>query len=585
MMPPDPIDQPGLLRYVWAARRRFARGVGFALLRSLAAAPCTLIFQRIVDRPLQAGDVPGVLWLAAAFLACMGAHYVFSIWGANEIAKVMAQLMVEMRSRIFFRLQFLSFSYLDSQKTGRLLSKYAFDTQKVEGLLYSGLNQLLPNLLMAAVVFVMLAWLNWRLMLVLLLVMPIYAVAKWYFFGRIQRVNTAARLAQEKLTGTASEYISALRLVRSFGEEQQAERELDRSSESFARTRVDQSYVSALFGTYVYVGMQVMSLVVVAGGAILAIGGHLTIGTLFAFMAGFGYVISPVHMFIGMTEPYFAAQEGYTSIKELVDSRYVETWRGTRREARLRGDLVYDGVSFAYPGAASKPAIADFNLAIAPGEHLAFVGPSGSGKSTLANLLLGLYAPTAGRILIDGVPQSEWDMRWVRRQLAVVMQDSLLLSGSVGDNIRFAKPDATDAEIRAAARLANAEEFIAKMPDGYRTPVGERGVALSGGQRQRIAIARAVLRNPPVLILDEATSALDYESERLIQEALERLAAGRTVITIAHRLSTIRNASRIVVLDDGRIVEQGGYAELVARGGAFAALIRAQAGDGKFIQA
>jgi ABC-type multidrug transport system fused ATPase/permease subunit len=175
-------------------------------------------------------------------------------------------------------------------------------------------------------------------------------------------------------------------------------------------------------------------------------------------------------------------------------------------------------------------------------------------------------------------------MRWIRRQMAVVMQESILLTGSVGENIRFAKPDATDAEIRSAARLANAEEFILRMAEGFKTPVGERGVTLSGGQRQRIAIARSVLRNPPVLILDEATSALDYESERLIQEALERLAEGRTVITIAHRLSTIKNADRIVVLHEGRVVEQGGYRELVQRGGVFSGLISAQSGSEEFLK-
>jgi ABC-type multidrug transport system fused ATPase/permease subunit len=580
----DPLEKGSLLDYLWATRRRLRRGVVLALFRSLAAAPGPWIFQQIIDGPLKHSDVRGVLVLSGIFIVCMLAHYVFSVWGANEIAKTMSQLMVEMRSRIFFRLQFLSFSYLDGQKTGRLLSKYAFDTQKVEGLLTAVLNQLLPNLLMSVCVFITLAWLNWKLMLILVLVIPIYAVAKSYFFGRIKRVNTEARLAQEKLTGTASEYISALRLVRSFGEEKQAEQELDRSSESFARTRVDQSYVSALFGTYVYVGMQVLSLIVVAGGTILAINGQLTIGTLLAFMAGFGYIVAPVHMFIGLSEPYFAAQEGYTSIKELIDSRYVESWHGKRREQRIRGDIVYDDVGFAYPTAPEKPVIRHLHLSIKPGEHIAFVGPSGSGKSTLANLLLGLYAPTTGRILIDGVPQSEWDMRWIRRQLSVVMQDSLLLSGSVGDNIRFAKPEATDAEVRQAAQLSNAEEFILKMSEGFKTPVGERGVSLSGGQRQRIAIARAILRNPPVLILDEATSALDYESERLIQEALDRLSEGRTVITIAHRLSTIRNADRIIVLRNGDIIEQGNFPSLLAQGGVFAELIKAQSSDGKFLQ-
>ena len=581
---PSPLDQKSLVSFLWAARRRFRWGLTLVLFRSLAAAPCTILIQLIVDKPLHDKNIPGVLHYSIYFVIFLLFHYGFSVWGARSLAKTTTALMVEMRSRIFFRLQFLSFSYLDGQKTGRLLSKYAFDTQKVEGLLYMVLNQLLPNLLMGICILGILAWMNWFLLLVLLLVIPVYATAKFMFFRHIKRTNNENRLAQEKLTGTASEYISALRLVRSFGEEAQAERELDRSSESFARSRVAQSYVNALFGTYVYVGMQLLSLIVIAGGSILAIQGKLTIGTLFAFLAGFGYILTPVHMFIGMSEPYFAAQEGYNSIKELIDSRYVELWNGTRREDRLRGDIVYENVSFFYPSAPDKIVIKNLNLTIRPGEHVAFVGPSGSGKSTLANLMLGLYAPTSGRILIDGVPQSEWDMRWVRRQLAVVMQESILLSGSVGENIRFAKPDATEAEIREAARMANAEEFILKMPEGFKTPVGERGVSLSGGQRQRIAIARSVLRNPPVLILDEATSALDYESERLIQEALERLATGRTVITIAHRLSTIKNADRIVVLHNGIIVEQGGYRELVQRGGVFAGLISAQSDSEEFLK-
>jgi len=435
---------------------------------------------------------------------------------------------------------------------------------------------LLPNLALGIGILIILAWMNWFLMLVLVLAIPVYATAKFFFFRNIKIANNVNRLAQEKLTGTASEYISALRLVRSFGEEDQVERELDRSSESFATSRVSQSYVNALFGTYVHVGMQFLTLIVIAGGSIMAIKGHISIGTLFAFMAGFGYILNPVHMFIGMSEQYFNAQEGYNSIKELIDSTYVEQWHGTRREDRLRGDIVYENVSYFYPSAPDKQVIKNLDLTIRPGEHIAFVGPSGSGKSTLANLLLGLYAPTGGRILIDGVPQSEWHMRWIRRQLAVVMQDSILLSGSVSDNIRFAKPDATEAEIHEAARQANAEEFILKMSAGYQTLVGERGASLSGGQRQRIAIARSILRNPPVLILDEATSALDYESERLIQEALDRLSEGRTVITIAHRLSTIKNADRIIVLRDGVIVEQGNFKELNAQKGVFAELIAAQ---------
>ncbi len=562
--------------YLWGSRDRLSRGLGLALLRSLAVAPCPWLFQRMIDVAVPASDRAAILELGGIFLLLLAVHYVFSVWGANEIAKAMAQMMVELRSRLFFKLQFLSFGYLDQQKTGRLLSKYAFDTQKVEALLYNILNQFLPNVLYGGSIFVILTLLNWRLALVLALLIPAYAIAKYRFFARIQRSNNEARLAQEKLTGTASEYISALRLVRSFGEELQAEAGLDRTSADFARHRVHQSYVNALFGTFWYVSSQVIALIVMAGGALLAIRGTISYGTLFAFVAGLPIVLGPIQAFVGLSEQYFIGRESYLSIKELLDSAYVEEWHGTRRAARISGDIVFDHISFAYPTAPDRLVLHDIHLTIRPGEHVAFVGPSGSGKSTMANLLLGLYASGTGRILIDGVPQSEWDMRWIRRQLAVVLQDSLLLSGSISDNLRFARADATDEEICRAVQQANAEEFIAKLPEGYDTLVGERGVSLSGGQRQRLAIARAILRNPPVLILDEATSALDYESERLIQEALNRLSAGRTVITIAHRLSTIRNASRIIVLTDGRIVEEGDFASLTARGGAFARLVAAQ---------
>jgi ATP-binding cassette, subfamily B, bacterial len=570
-----------LTGYLWGNRQRLWRGLGLALLRSLAVAPCPWLFQRMIDVAVPARDSTAILHLTGVFLLLLGAHYVFSVWGADAIAKAMAQMMVEQRSRLFLKLQFLSFGYLDQQKTGRLLSKYAFDTQKVEALLYNILNQFLPNVLYGGSIFVILALLNWRLAGVLALVLPAYAIAKYHFFSRIQHSNNEARLAQEKLTGTASEYISALRLVRSFGEEEQAEADLDRSSHDFARQRVHQSYLNALFGTFWYVSSQVIALIVMAGGALLAIRGTISYGTLFAFVAGLPIVLGPIQAFVGLSEQYFVGRESYTSIKELLDSTYVEEWHGTRRAERLRGEIRFEAVRFAYPSAPDRTVLHGINLALRPGEHVAFVGPSGSGKSTLANLLLGLYAPGAGRILIDGVPQTEWDMRWVRRQFAVVLQDSLLLSGTISENLRFARADATDAEIRAAAQQANAEEFIQRLPAGYDTRVGERGATLSGGQRQRLAIARAILRNPPVLILDEATSALDYESERLIQEALDRLATGRTVITIAHRLSTIRNADRIIVLAAGRIIEEGDFRQLTSQGGAFARLVSAQnTGDG-----
>jgi ABC-type multidrug transport system fused ATPase/permease subunit len=312
---------------------------------------------------------------------------------------------------------------------------------------------------------------------------------------------------------------------------------------------------------------------------LLAIHGHITTGAVVAFVAGLPSLLTPIQMFAQISDQYFLGQEAYRSVRELLDAPYVEGWHGTRRLAQLRGALVFERVSFGYPGT-ERGAVRDFTLEVRAGEKIALVGPSGSGKSTLVNLLLGLYAPDNGVIRIDDVPQRDLDMRWFRQQAALVMQENHLLSGTIAENLRFGRADATDAEVIEAAELAQAMEFIRKMPEGLATRVGERGATLSGGQRQRLAIARAILRNPALLILDEPTSALDYESERLIQVALDGMSAGRTVITIAHRLSTIRDADRIIVLREGQIVEIGDYATLVAKKGLFHQMVAAGSTDG-----
>jgi ABC-type multidrug transport system fused ATPase/permease subunit len=347
-------------------------------------------------------------------------------------------------------------------------------------------------------------------------------------------------------------------------------------STDFARTRLELTGIGARFGTFTYASSQFLSLLTIAGGAFFVIQGTMTMGTMLAFMAGLPIIMMPIHLFANIGEQYYMGQESYRSIKELLDSTYVEEWNGTQQPATLQGRIEFRHADFAYPGS-SRKVFSDFNLTIRPGEHVALVGQSGAGKSTVTYMILGLYKTEAGEVLVDDLPQSVLDMRWLRRQCAVVLQESLLLSGTVAENIKFACPEATDDQVREAARQANAEEFILRMPDGYQTKVGERGVMLSGGQRQRLSIARAILRNPRILILDEATSALDYESEKLVQEALERVARGRTVITIAHRLSTIRKADRVVVLHEGKILEQGTFHELSKSDGYFSRLLNAQA--------
>jgi ATP-binding cassette, subfamily B, bacterial len=561
-----------LLRFLWDQRRAFLPGLGFAILRILTIAPLPIIFQRILDVHLKSGDERGILLLSALTVALLVIHQLCSVRCAALLATSVAQVVLDLRGRIFQKVQFLSFGYLDRQQTGRLLSKYSFDTQKVEGVIMPVLNGFIPDTLYSLITFVVLVSLNYQLALVVVLMLPVFAIMRARYFARFRAKNEANRVAQENLTGAANEMFTALKLVRVYGEEAQAADHLAASNDAVARSRVELVTVSTSFGAFSFAAIKVLSLVVIAGGAILAIHGQVTVGTVIAFVAGVPILVNPIQMFAGVSEQYFTAEAGYRSIHELIDAPYVEEWHGVRRPEPLRGRITFDRVQFRYPDN-ERGAINDLSLDLAAGEKVAFVGPSGAGKSTLANLLLGLHRAQTGEIRIDGIPQAELDLRWFRRRTALVMQESILLSGTISDNLRFSRTDATDEEIRAAARLANAEEFILRLPDGYETRVGERGALLSGGQRQRLAIARAILRDPAVLILDEPTSALDYESERLIQQALDNLARGRTVITIAHRLSTIRHADRIVVLNEGRIVEQGTFAQLSTAGGYFTKLL------------
>jgi ABC-type multidrug transport system fused ATPase/permease subunit len=564
-----------MLQFMRSEMRHLWGGVLVAILRSFCIAPLPLMFGMMIDRFVPPGNTAGILATSWIFVALLLLHMYFAVTAARMIGTGVTQIVKDLRSLIFNRLQFLHFGYLDRSTSGRLLSKYAFDTQKVQDLTLLILNQFLPTFCYGLTVMIIMLAVDWRLSLVIFLVMPMVVLARKIFKQRLRQNNKMVRLAQERLTGSANEMISALRLVRSLGEEDKAESRLAFQNQQVAETRVGLINVSSVFGTYVFVSNQFVSLIVVATGALMVIHGGMSIGVLFAFVAALPIIMQPFVMVTQFIEQYAMGQEAYSSIRELACNPYVEQWHGKVFPAEFRGGVEFRDIRFSYPGKESQPVFNGLNLSIRPGENVALVGSSGSGKSTIANLILGLYSLNGGRIEIDGIPQVDLDMRKFRRQCAIVLQENILLSGSVMDNIRFAKSEATDAEVIEAAKAANADEFIRNLPEGYNTVIGERGVSLSGGQKQRLSIARAILRNPRILILDEATSALDNESEALIQQALDRLSSGRTVITIAHRLTTIRNADRIIVLGNGEILEQGTYDELVAANGAFRAMVPA----------
>ncbi|MDP4694493.1 MAG: ABC transporter ATP-binding protein/permease, partial [Opitutales bacterium] len=413
------------------------------------------------------------------------------------------------------------------------------------------------------------------LVLIVFICIPIFAIVRIYYYRPIEDNNQAVRVAREKMTGQANEFISAIKLVRGFGQESVAKEQMGVLSDAYSDMRVSQMNLNQSLGYIMFTVVTALSLFAVAFCGWLVIDEKMTMGALVALVGALPICLYPVTMMTQFSLQYLLGAESYRSIKELMDSRYVEEWNGTQHLQPMRGEIQLKDVSFGY-GDEDELAIENFSTTIQAGEHVAFVGPSGSGKSTLVSLILGFYAPRKGEILIDGVAQSQLAIKEFRQDCAIVMQDNLLLSGTMMDNIRFGKPTATVEEVRQAAQHANALEFIEELPAGFETKVGERGVSLSGGQRQRIAIARALLRNPKVLILDEATSALDYESEKSVQEAIDYLAKGRTTITIAHRLSTIRSADRIIVLKGGHLVSEGSWNELAEQEGAFKDLLNAQ---------
>lgn len=555
------MKSPSLLGFLYTQKRRFAGFNFWRIFSILSVVPFPFITQHVVDQSIPEKDLADMLLYCGYGGILILVHYAGMVIAVKILSARTQELMIELRSQIFRKLQFMHFGFLDRTQTGRLLSKYAFDTNNIEATVIGLLMNIIPEIVRSAALILVLVWINpWNALFVACTI-PLFAFIRIRFTGKIQSTNHEVRLARERLTGKASEFISALKLVRGYGQEPDVQQALDGISDHYSSTRRGQMLTNQGMNVVVFSMYSAINILAVCFGAALVINGVMSLGTLIALVGALPVILNPINLFAQFSIQYMLAAESYASIKELVDSDYVELWSGKARPASMTGRVEFRSVSFSYQKD-GEPVLKNINLTIPNGESIAFVGSSGSGKSTLVNLLLGLYAPTDGQILIDGHPQSEIDMRHLRQNCAIVMQDSILLSGTILDNIRFGRPEADEREAIEAAKQANAWEFISKLPEGLQTRVGERGASLSGGQRQRIAIARAILRDPVILILDEATSALDTESEQLVQSALDRLSCERTTITIAHRLSTIRQADRIVVLDSGQIAESGNYDEL-----------------------
>jgi ABC transporter fused permease/ATP-binding protein len=530
----------------------------------------------IVDGAIARRDVEELNHAALAMLAIFvvqGAanamrFYLFSVAGERVIARL--------RELLFSRLLSQEVGFFDVRRTGDLATSLSSDTTALQSAVSANLSMLLRHGAMAVGGLGMLFWTSTRLTLVMLTVVPAIAIGAVLYGRRVRQLSRQVQDAVGDAGAVAEESLSGLRTVRLFAAEKaEVARYAQAVQRAFelARRRVAAS--GAFMGVAVTAGFSAVALVFWYGGR-LVFSGEMTVGELTGFLIYTLTVAFSLGALADLWGDFMRAAGAAERIFELTDRAPAIGLEGGEVPSSVQGRVVFEKVSFAYPSRPDVRVLHDLELSIAPGEVVAVVGHSGAGKSTLSHLLARFYDPAAGRVLLDGRDLRDLDPSWLRRQLGVVSQEPLLFSSTIAENIRYGRPGATDAEVEAAARAANAHDFVAAFPDGYGTRVGERGVQLSGGQKQRVAIARAVLKDPRLLVLDEATSALDAESEFLVQEALDRLLKGRTTLVIAHRLSTVKSADRVLVLDAGRVVQQGPHATLVGEDGLYRRLVERQ---------
>ena len=545
-----------------------------AVLATATSLSEPLIIGYAIDKGLVAGSLSVVYWMVALYVGVNVATWGLSYAQTFGMGWVGQSVILDIRNALFGHLQSLSLKFYSEQKAGWIISRLTNDIENFNNLLNDGVQNLVKNGLTLIGVFIAIFFVDWRVALAVTTILPVMILGTAVFRVQSWKAFRQAREAMAEVVAHLQENVSGMRVVQAFTREERSKDQFEGRNRAYRYANARASLLSAVYFPGVELLGSVGLGVVLLYGGFRVVGGAMTVGELVAFVGLLNMFFQPIQQ---LSQLYSNLQSTLVSLEKVFAVLDTEPDRADLPDAKeldeLRGDVEFDGVSFAY---GEDKVLEDVGFRIRPGETLAIVGETGAGKSTIVKLLSRFYDPTDGEVRVDGHDLREVRGSSLRRHMGVVLQDTFLFTGTIGDNIRYSRSDATEEQVVAAAKAVGADDFIRRFPEGYETQVRERGGRLSVGERQLVSFARALLADPKLLVLDEATSSVDLATEARIEKALEKLVAGRTSIVIAHRLSTIRRADRILVLGNGRVIEEGTHDELLARPSAYRRLHESQ---------